>query len=565
MERQEQVAWNVLTDRWLEVERPDGRPEVLSPRDALQQAADIQTIRADSPLDIFAAYRFLLTLLYWKADECGGIKALREELLGGTVPQVVREGISSEGDRFSLFDSEKPFLQDPAVCGEKLRNYKSSGSFFMEFSCGTNIAHFHHGDDASTRLCLRCLTAGMMRVIPWTQSGGRGLRPSVHGAPPIRLLAIGDTLAETLGLNLVGFDSSIPKGTPTWSGAFKPGNFGKVSVEWSPIAYMEALTWNSRLIWIPAAEKGWNCWRCGADPESFTVGRLVYQGNENTKKPDNKFNFPWRDPSAFYPEIPFNATKKEQALEYVSAKSTREKSAFVERDIASVLFPQEGPCPVAAVQLENPDHSRWELFVPCVNASDNKSFDVRMIQVNELSRTSLEQNRLKMPQKIRESCDGWRIPFNPPARSRAFVEATRRLTDTDWACLASADRSMDKSPEAFDLFSGLYWSLRKKKRTVPSRQVAWLMLKLMASVPARLRTSDSDDKWNPLDELKTRQPLPAGNHKKGVLREYPMKLPDTRRLEVQLREILRKNTHSRHPKTINWPLLADQLNDLLGR
>ena len=564
MEQREHVAWNVLTDPWLQVERMDGRSEMLSPLGAVQQAADIQTIQADSPLDVFAGYRFLSTLLYWKADQCGGIKALRKELLEGAVPKVVREQIVGETDTFNLFDSKKPFLQDPGLSGEKLNKYKSSASFFMEFSCGTNLAHFHHGDDASARLCLRCLTAGMIRVIPWTQSGGRGLRPSVHGAPPIRVLAIGDTLAETLGLNLVAFDSRIPKGTPTWSGAFKPGNLGKVSVEWSPIAYMEALTWNSRLIWIPAAEKGWNCWRCGADSESFTVGRLVYQGNENTKKPDNKFNFPWRDPSAFYPEIPFNATKKEQALEYVSAKSTREKIAFVERDIASVLFPRESPCPVAAVQLENPDHSGWELFVPCVNASDNKSFDVRIIEIDELSRTCIEQNRLQMPQKIRESCDGWRIPFNPTARSRAFVEAAGCLTQTDWMCIAAADGSMAQSPEAFDLFSGLYWNLRSRKRPLPPRQVAWLILKLMASVPASLRTVNPNAEWSPLEDINTRQ-LPAeigGKQRKHVLREYPVKFPSPRRLEVRLRNILERNARSRSPRSINWEFLCDQIINL---
>ena len=565
MEQREQVAWNVLTDPWLEVGRTDGRSEVLSPQNVLQQAADIVTIRADSPLDVFAAYRFLLTLLYWKAGDCGGIKALRKEMLGGTVPHIVRKGISSETDKFSLFDSEKPFLQDPAVCEEKLANYKSSGSFFMEFSCGTNIAHFHHGDDASSRLCLRCLTIGMMRVIPWTQSGGSGLTPSVHGAPPIQVLAIGGTLTETLGLNLVPFDQSIPAGTAIWSGAFTPNDFGKVATEWSPIAYMEALTWNPRLIWIPAPEKGGNCWRCGAGPEKYTVGRIVYKKNENTKKPGDAYKFAWRNPTAFYQDVPLDATKKERELEHATTKSGNEKSAFLEKDTISRLFPKEGPRPVAMVQRENPEHRGWGLFIPCTNAANNKSFDVRMIRVDELSQASLEQIRLDMPEKLRRSCDGWRVPPNPPERSRAFIRATKRLTDTDWACLALADRSMDESPEAFDLFSGLYWNLRNRKQSLPSRQVAWLLLKLMASVPARLRIARSDANWNPLDKLKTRQPLPPRDQKKGVLREYPRSFPDIRLLEVQLREILRKNIHSRNPETVNWRLLADQINYLLNR
>jgi len=405
----------------------------------------------------------------------------------------------------------------------------------------------------------------MMRVIPWTQSGGRGLTPSIHGAPPIRLLAVGNTLAETLGLNLVPFAPNTPAGTASWSGAFKPGDFGKAAAEWFLVPYMEALTWNPRLISIPTPEEGWDCWRCGAGPESYTVGKIAYKKNDNTQKPQSEYRFIWRDPAAFYQDVPPDATKKERELEYVTVKSANERTAFLEGDTISLLFPEEGPCPVAAVQRENPKHLGWGLFIPCTNAANNKAFDVRMIRVDEFSKASLEQIRLDMPEKIPKSLDGWRAPPNPPSRSQAFIRATQRLTDTDWASLASADRSMNKSPEAFDLFSGLYWGLRNKNRPVPSRRVAWLILKLMASVPARLRTPASGEKWSPLDELKRRQPLPRADYRKGVLQEYPIRLPDTHRLEMQLREIFRTNTCREHPKPINWRLLSDQIDNLLGR
>jgi hypothetical protein len=47
--------------------------------------------RCRKPLNLFAAHRFLITLIYWKAPEVGSLEALRESLRKGKVPQAALE------------------------------------------------------------------------------------------------------------------------------------------------------------------------------------------------------------------------------------------------------------------------------------------------------------------------------------------------------------------------------------------------------------------------------------------------------------------------------------------
>jgi CRISPR system Cascade subunit CasA len=180
--------WNVLTDAWLGVVDREGHSTLISPFDALRQSHSLRSIWADNPMDVFAGYRFLLTLLYWQAECVGGVEALRERLLGGKMPADVLNALNGQRDRFRLYDETQPFLQDPTL---DRKQEDSVGYLFAECASGTNVAHFHHGDDKAMRLCFRCVTAGLMRVVPWTQSGGSGKTPAIHNAPPIMLLCHG--------------------------------------------------------------------------------------------------------------------------------------------------------------------------------------------------------------------------------------------------------------------------------------------------------------------------------------------------------------------------------------
>lgn len=543
-ESRQEVGWNVLTDRWLEVMNHDAEAEVCSPLEALNRAAEIRCIAVASPLDLFAAHRFLLTLLYWKADSAGGVPPVRESLLRGKVPRLVLDAIKAEAPCFRMFDDEAPFLQDPSVRDDKKR--KSAGSFFAEFASGTNIAHFHHGDDKNMRLCMRCATIGMLRVVPWSQSGGAGLTPSVHGAPPIVAIASGRSLAITLGLNLVPL--SVDAGAAKWTGHFVPTD------KTTDIPYLEVLTWNPRRVHLSSPENANVCWRCGRTGVA-AVGPIVYLKNEETKKQSEKKPFEWQDPAAFYsPNEP-----------YKTIKSTKEALAVEGRDLARLV--NEENAPTSTIVAANPDHQGWCLVVPCTTGKDKKTFDHRQLEFPSLSPDAVRSTLPpRVPATGPQGLDGWAEPRRPAGVGGAtrFVQVVvRLLTHADWADLsAAAYREMHDSPAAFDILSGLLWPLRRKVARLPSRNVAWLVLKLMATVPPRARVPHAGASFCPLRSLPKRQ-IDERRKTRAVASIYPVSFSRGRRLETDLRHELASNARRRTPRRIDWAGLCHSLDQLL--
>ncbi len=550
-ESRQRGDWNVLTDRWLDVMNLNAEAQVYSPLGALNRARGIRRITAASPLDLFAAHRFLLTLLYWKAEMGRGVRQLRESLLAGDVPSSVLAAIEAEAPCFRMFDDVIPFLQDPSAPKAKLRktDVKSAGSFFAEYACGTNIAHFHHGDDNEMRLCLRCATVGMMRVIPWSQAGGAGISPSVHNAPPFMAMARGSNLAITLGLNLVPLSGDA--GRARWTGRFVPSDAT------SAIPYMGAFTWNPRRIHLLWPKTASVCWRCGQRDVS-AVGPIVFLKNPDTRQRKSKgrepIPFTWRDPAAFYAaDSP-----------YKTRKSTVEEAAARGGDL-TCLLDEDNP-PKAAIVEENADHQGWRLIIPCTNPANNKTFDHRQIDLPDLSPASV---RAALPGDVPagrvKGLDGWMEPERSGrarGAARFVAAAVRALTHGDWAVLsAAAYREMHHSPEAFDLFSGLWWALRGKV-ALPSKEVGWLLLKLMAAVPSRARGPHRNAEFCPLRSLPRRQADERRGDRPRRSR-YPVSFPRGRRLEAALRSAIDTNVRRRRPKPIDWAGLCDGLNQLL--
>lgn len=549
-ESRQEVYWNVLTDQWLEVMSLDAEADMCSPLEALNRAAEVRCIAVASSLDLFAAHRFLLTLLYWKADLAGGVQQVRELLLRGKVPRRVLDAIEAEAPCFRMFDDEAPFLQDPSARDDK--NRKSAGSFFAEFASGSNIAHFHHGDDKRMRLCVRCATIGMLRVVPWTQSGGRGLFPSVHGAPPIVAIASGKSLAVTLGLNLVPL--SVDAGAAKWTGNFVPTDKN------AEIPFLEALTWNPRRVHLGSPENENVCWRCGQTGIATVGPMIVYLKNERTTKRSDKKLFEWQDPAAFYgADAPYRTMK--------SSDKTDGRVALDGRDLRRLL--DEKAAPSSAVVAQDSGHEGWHLVIPCTNPANNKTFDHRQLELVGLSpnvvRSALPT---RVPASSPQGLDGWAEPRRATGVGGAarFVQvAVRLLTHADWAALsAAAYREMHDSPAAFDILSGLLWPLRKVKDVKPpSRNVAWLVLKLMATVPSRARVFHADATFCPLRSLPKRQ-IDERRKERAVAFLYPVSFPRGNRLEASLRSALDRNVRQRTPQRIDWAGLCHSLDQLLN-
>ena len=538
------IKWNVLTTEWLEVMDRGGGASFVSPLQAISQAGKFDRLVAASPLDLFAAQRFLVTLLYWKAGECGGVPALREKLLKGQVPSQVVASLAGEAASFELFDRSHPFLQDTSVRDAKVL---SPAYLFAEMASGTNVAFFDHGDDATCRLCLRCATQGLLRLVPWTQSGGSGKQPSIHGAPPIMVIALGASLSETLGLNLVPMDG--PVGTPRWSGQFRP------SPDSAGIALMEALTWNPRRVNLLAPSSPATCSRCGSGTY-HTVGPIVFEKNEALKSVED-YVAAWRDPAAFY-----------RTKDLKTVKSSDEGDAALESDLRH-LFEKKfarkvEEAPQARVMQENRDHSEWLLILPCTNPAHNKSYDHRVLAIHGWPEKAPDR-RPAWPNIRLHAGDlrttGAREELSVGRGAVAFVRAAARLNSASWAVIsAAANESLGSSVGAFDVFTSIYWPLRSRLSTLPSRQAAWLTLKLMATAPASMRVvGPSRDATQPWRKLSRRQP--EYRLRNGSVRAYPLRIPVDRRLELTLREIIRLDKSG---QPVDWGGLCQFIDDTLS-
>lgn len=65
-----------------------------------------------------------------------------------------------------------------------------------------------------------------------------------------------------------------------------------------------------------------------------------------------------------------------------------------------------------------------------------------------------------------------------------FIKRLTSLKEGDRSCLRKHYGSpLDSTPTGFDLFTGIWWPLRKKSPAVPKRETSWLVTKLYGAFP----------------------------------------------------------------------------------
>jgi CRISPR type I-E-associated protein CasB/Cse2 len=102
----------------------------------------------------------------------------------------------------------------------------------------------------------------------------------------------------------------------------------------------------------------------------------------------------------------------------------------------------------------------------------------------------VEANRQRVAERAPESETGdetqeqeRRRQVNPTP-TRKYIDVLTRLKAGELGLLRThAGQGLDESVDGFDLFSGLWWPLRKKNERAPRREVAWMIAKLYAFCP----------------------------------------------------------------------------------
>ena len=208
------MNYNILTEPFIPIS--DGR--YVSLLFCLEHAHELQRISCSTPLETYAAYRFLCAFAMdaFQLAHYDARMALLEqgyfdmEIIRAYIRQCENEGVS-----FDLFDSDRPFLQaacDPAYDQET----KPAALIDIQVPSGNNHIFFeHHWSDthsltpAKAMLCL--LTSYL-----FCTAAAQGYPSSVNNTPCLYVLIHGGNLFETLVLSMISIKEAgnLPYGLP---------------------------------------------------------------------------------------------------------------------------------------------------------------------------------------------------------------------------------------------------------------------------------------------------------------------------------------------------------------
>lgn len=245
-------TFNLITERWIPCIRADGEGEEFSVRETLASAQDMREMRGDTPLETAALHRLLLAVLHrvfgpgnavewrrlWQRRDQGFDMAALDAYLG------------QWQHKFDLFDDAQRFMQsrDPRV------SEKSVISMVIEMASGNNSTLFdHHLESQDVHLSPAQAARALLVSQAFGIGGLSGLPDKFTDGPcakGILFFAQGDTLAETLILNLMAYGGESPMPNedddcPAWE---RPDPFLPQRV--APRGYLDYLTWHNRKIWL---------------------------------------------------------------------------------------------------------------------------------------------------------------------------------------------------------------------------------------------------------------------------------------------------------------------------
>jgi len=254
-----------LTDRpWLPVQRLDGSTDELSLREVFRQARELRRLIGDVPTQELALLRLLLAILH---DAIDGPRTLEDwaELWEMDDPFAAVPGyLEKHRSRFDLLDPVCPFFQVAGLHTEKnevsslnriVADVPNGEPFFamrhpgverLEFAEAARwVVHVHAFDPSGIKSGM----AGDDRV-----KGGKVYPLGVGSAGNLGgTTAEGDTLHETLLLNLIAFEEGVIETSaadvPIWRrDPVGPGEAKPPPGELRPAGIRDLYTWQSRRV-----------------------------------------------------------------------------------------------------------------------------------------------------------------------------------------------------------------------------------------------------------------------------------------------------------------------------
>jgi CRISPR system Cascade subunit CasA len=273
------LSFNVLHEPWIPVVRLDGSREEIGIYACLTQAYELREIRDPSPIIEFGLYRllvaFMLDVFISANQRPADVLDLKTLIKPGHFDTgLLDEYIASCGDVFDLFDEHRPFLQSAGAKGSG----KPLAGMYPAIPSGTNSGLWHHFHEDSA--CVTPAEAARMltTLSPFMTAGGAGLSPSINGAPAIYSLPLGQSLYQTIMLNLPTDNNDSGAGQVAWREKRLPGT------DRTQATMVEALTWRPRIIQLLGTR---------VSSGATVVREMKFEKGDSTR-------LEWQDPNLAY-------------------------------------------------------------------------------------------------------------------------------------------------------------------------------------------------------------------------------------------------------------------------
>ncbi len=196
-------SFDVLTQPWIPVVRMDGSRDEMGILRCLGEAHDLREIRDPSPIVEFGIHRLLvafvldaLILANCRPEDPLDLRSLIEDRQFDT--SVFENYVDLCGNVFDLFHPDVPFLQYAEASGDP----KSIFDFYPVFPSGANVVHFSHQTSQEQIEGPSGVARLLVTVSPFNVKVKTGQPRTIIGDPPIYALPVGESLYETIILNL---------------------------------------------------------------------------------------------------------------------------------------------------------------------------------------------------------------------------------------------------------------------------------------------------------------------------------------------------------------------------
>jgi len=289
------LEFNMWTNPWIGVERGDGAgpPTSLSIQDALLEAHCLHSLYDSSPL-VVASIQRLLTAVLQAALNPQNLGDLRRIWQAGRFPDAAIRAFGEQfAARFDLFSVDAPFLQSADLPLTPEKGDKTVVYLYPETPAGGT--HFWHGQERLLAFCPACAARGLVCMPAFTTAGGRGLKPSINGVPPLYILPLGENLFQSLAASLLRPAYQPPMRSETDRPWWQRAPIVEASSETSQVGYLHSLTFPARRVRLKPERLEAACIRCGQRAE-WLVRAMVFTMGESRPKD----TLPWQDPFAAY-------------------------------------------------------------------------------------------------------------------------------------------------------------------------------------------------------------------------------------------------------------------------